>query len=131
MVRSQTVIDNPRSEMNRMSVLAITTRCLCGWLTEEISLGPVYTTRISAAGSVDCREKRKLACMESTCTKGLSTLTTAASATAAATMTSERFLVRASSAACTHPALILAVVRTLCKQTSLRAIGELPSLYNH
>lgn len=57
--------------------------------------------------------------------KGLSTLTTAASATAAATMTSERFLVRASSAACTQSTLNLPVVRRLCKQTSLRAITEL------
>ena len=48
--------------------------------------------------------------------KGLSTLTTAASATAAATMTSERFLVRASSAACTKSTLSLSVVRRLCSR---------------
>ena len=59
--------------------------------------------------------------------KGLSTLTTAASATAAATMTSERFLVRASSAACTQSTLSLPIVRRLCKTISLTAITELPS----
>lgn len=44
----------------------------------------------------------KRAWIESTWMKGLSTLTTAARATAADTMASERFLVSASSAACTH-----------------------------